>query len=179
MKGGSGGDDFLTRCLKETIEKEIDPMECIISQYITAKYGAGPDVVEDPTYTGAIQRIESMFNEILGQDVEKLSQSDDFYVKWVTGGVGHALAVFVSESSKLVPGAGFVGMIHQLFTDKFGPKIARKLNRIMQSRKYNTMMELSDGLDSIKQSWIQKLPEYIRGKYESEPLLESIFPVDV
>jgi hypothetical protein len=182
MKGGSGielepvsgvqelGTDIQS-VLMDQAAKSANPINCILVQYLRCKYGVSHDTSVWNRFNEAMELVNREFAKYLGQDfVDGTMMNGDFYTKWLTGGAGHALMVILSESSFL-PGAGLVGMVHQLFTDKYGKSVANLFRKFFIN-KSKTPDDLVSELESIKTKWIGTLPEATRDTYREQYFLE-------
>ena len=167
------------KMLPELAARTINPLDCIAAQWLILKTKLSDDV--ESLLKETIKSIEQTLNDELGENgIDQYIQSDDFYTKWAVGGVGHASAVILSDLLSFLPGAGTVGMIHQLATDKGGPAVAKsewyqtlKGKLTKQFTKYETLIEK---LTEIKDDWLESLPPTQKTKYEHVKFLESIKP---
>ena len=165
--------------LPELANRKINPLDCIAAQWIILKNKPSETLKKKLERT--INSIKNTLDNELGKDgIYTHIASDDFYIKWAVGGVGHASAVILSDLLSFLPGAGTVGMIHQLATDKGGPAVAKsewyqtlKGKLTKQFTKYETLIEK---LTEIKDDWLESLPPTQKTKYEHVKFLESIKP---
>ena len=161
--------------LPELSDKVVNPLHCIGAQWLVLKTSLSEKLEHD--LNNAIQDIGDQLNAYLGVNgIEQHIVRDDFYTKWAVGGLGHAGAVVLSDLIGFLPGAGTVGMVHQLTTDKLGPVVAKsKWYKSVKNKfknKIKTYQGLLNELSRIRTRWISKLPEEQKKYYEKTHFLE-------
>jgi hypothetical protein len=154
-------------------EADVRLVDCILMQYLECCL-VSETVRELPKYIEAMRHIKDILKTSLGEGYLSYATNDDFYTKWGTGGAGHAIAVVLSDAT-LLPGAGIVGMVHQLFTDKVGVTVSNKVRELKRrfAEKHDTSPELIRALEGIRVKWISNLPEALRSTYEGARFLEE------
>ena len=156
-------------------DKVVNPLHCIGAQWLVLKTALSENLERDLNDT--IQDIESKLNAYLGVNgIEQHIVRDDFYTKWAVGGLGHASAVVLSDLIGFLPGAGTVGMVHQLTTDKLGPVVAKSKWYQSVKNKFKNKIKTYQGLlielSRIRSRWLSKLPREQIKYYENTYFLE-------
>ncbi len=152
-------------------ERTVNPLHCIAAQWLVLNTHLSSEL--ETELRDSIDQTRKDLNSYLGENgIEQHIAGDDFYTKWTVGGLGHACAVVISDSTML-PGAGIVGMVHQIATEKAGPTVA-KFFRKLKGKQITSTADLENKLTQIKQKWIEKLPIKFQETYKNTDFLETI-----
>uniref|UniRef100_A0A6C0F8I4 Uncharacterized protein n=1 Tax=viral metagenome TaxID=1070528 RepID=A0A6C0F8I4_9ZZZZ len=159
------------KLLPALAERTVNPLHCIAAQWLVLNTHLSSKL--EAELSGSINQIRNDLNSYLGENgIEQHIASDDFYTKWTVGGLGHACAVVISDSSML-PGAGIVGMVHQIATEKAGPTVAQFFRKL-KGKQITSPDDLENKLRQIKQKWLEKLPIKFQETYKNTDFLETI-----
>lgn len=172
------------KMLPALAERTFNPLDCIAAQWLILKNKPSKTLKLKLQYT--IDSIEKTLDDELGKDgIYTHIASGDFYTKWAVGGVGHASAVILSDLLSFLPGAGTVGMVHQIATDKAGASLAKSgwYQTLKDNLKNKFTKKIHDNdtlireLKSIKDDWLESLPPKQKTKYEHAKFLDNCMPI--